>query len=251
MKLYFDHILGKQQEQDFVFSLVCATFEEHEWDSAFETGWAPAQLWFDSTFAQNKIVWYQSRQTRLVLSSYAPNAKTKKLSKQISYSISKELKHSVDEIYKVYIKYCDYKNFGDLIPRDKFDTYFTGNNYYIYFYDKNELAAITKLSLWSNSLFSELFWWNYETPSLSLGKVSFYLEAELAKSLSIPYLYMGISYNKASIYKSNKKGFEFWTGRQWLSDAKLFQYLCEKDDVISTIDELHDYQYEYLKLLKV
>ena len=80
MRLYFDHILGKQKNKDFVFSLVSATFEEEEWDWAFENGWAPATKWFDSNFAfNNPLVWYQCRQSRIVLDDYSPNPKTKKL----------------------------------------------------------------------------------------------------------------------------------------------------------------------------
>jgi arginyl-tRNA--protein-N-Asp/Glu arginylyltransferase len=124
-------------------------------------------------------------------------------------------------------------------------------NYYINFYVDNNLAAITKLSLWSKSLFSEIFWWDYKDPELSLGKLSFYLESELAKSLNINYLYTGISYNSDSVYKSQKNGFQFWTGRNWISDVDYFIDLCKYDDSIETIEELHNYQYSYLNNLKV
>lgn len=254
MKLYFDHVLGKQESKDFIFSLVTATFENSEWDWAFENGWSPTQKWFESTFANNNLIWYQSRQSRINLKLYKPNPKTKKLVNRnnLRYSISNSLECSIETIYDIYIKYCEHKSFGDLIDKNTFTNYFIGNNYYyIHYYYNNTLVALTKLSLWNKSLFSELFWWNYNNPELSLGKLSFYLEAELAKSLQLPYLYIGLSYDANSIYKSDKHGFEFWTGREWLSDKELFKYLCNKDSSITTIEELHDYQYEYLKLMKV
>jgi hypothetical protein len=255
MKLYFDHVLGKQRSEDFVFTLISATFEAPEWDYAFENGWAPIETWFDSNFSDsNDLIWYQTRQSRISVEYYKPSDKTKKLVKNtiVKYKISKELLCPLDDIYIVYLKYCEYKKFGDLISKETFNTYFNrNNNYYIYFYIGDILVAFTKLSLWGRSLLTEIFWWDYENPELSIGKLSSYLELEIAKTIKVPYVYTGISYGLDSIYKSNKKGFQFWTGRTWSSDVNLFKFLCAKDDSLTTIEDLHDYQYEYLKLLKV
>jgi arginyl-tRNA--protein-N-Asp/Glu arginylyltransferase len=258
MKLYFDHILGKQKNKDFVFSLVSASFKEEEWDWAFENGWAPTAVWFDSNFTKTQdIIWYQSRQSRINLSEYRPNPKTKKLlnNKLLNIKVTDTLSDSLDCINEVYLRYCNYKDFGDMLSIQDITTLLFHNkstkNYYISFYIESKLVAITKLSLWSKSLFSEVFWWNYKNPEFSLGKLSFYLESELAKSLNINYLYTGISYNSDSIYKSQKNGFQFWTGRNWLSDTDYFIDLCKYDDSIETIEELHSYQYSYLNNLKV
>jgi hypothetical protein len=255
MKLFFDHILGKQTHEDLVFNLVSATFEEHEWDYAFENGWAPARYWFDSAFANStNYVWYQSRQTRLDLSEHSVSYKTAKQIKNSNVIVitSKNLECSLSQAYNIYLKYCKTKDFGDIIPTEDFEKYFfKPNQYYIYFYHNNTLEAITIVSKWSNCLFSECFWWTYSTPSLSLGKQSFYYEAKLAKELGIRYLYTGLGYNSSSAYKADKRGFEFWTGREWSRDKEIFKILCENDDKITSIAELHHYQYEYLKLLGV
>ena len=255
MKLYFDHILGKQKNEDFVFSLISATFDDSEWDWAFDNGWLPAQKWFDTDFSNtSSLVWYQSRQSRIKICDYKPSDKTKKLVKNtpVTYKITTELLCAVDDIYSIYTDYCLHKKFGDMISEDDFTTYFNGtNHYYIHFYIDDVLVAFTKLSLWSQSLLTEVFWWNYSNPELCIGKLSAYLEIEIAKKLNLPYLYTGISYGTDSIYKSSKKGFQFWTGRLWSSDALLFTQLCNTDDQIKSIDALHKYQYEYLKILKV
>ena len=258
MELFFDHVAGKQKDKDFLFSLVSATFLEHEWDLAFSTGWAPTTKWFDSNFAiNNSLVWYQCRQSRIVLDDYSPNRKTKKLLSKtpVRYIIDTKLHVSIDTIYSTYLDYCSYKNFGDLISKEDvayyFKPYSNSKHYYIHFYYEDILVAITKLSLWNKSLLSEIFWWNYKNPELSIGKISFYLEIQLAKQLELKYLYTGISYNQDSIYKSYKKGFEFWTGRSWKSDQQLFEYLCQKDDEVTNIEDLHEYQYEYLQKIKV
>ena len=51
------------------------------------------------------------------------------------------------------------------------------------------------------------------------------------------------------MYKSKYDGFEFWTGREWLSDKKLYQQLCSNDDKINSFADLNDYQETYFKLL--
>lgn len=258
MNLYFDHILGKQKNKDFVFSLISATFKEDEWDWAFENGWAPTTVWFDTNFANdNPLIWYQCRQSRIKLSNYKPNPKTKKLINDslFTYKITDNIVEDLPTVYKIYLNYCKHKNFGDLLSIDVIDTLLlqdqSDKKYYIKFYVENKLVAITKLSLWSKSLLSEIFWWDYNNPELSLGKISFYIETILAKQLNVEYLYTGISYNADSAYKSLKKGFQFWTGRYWSFDVDLFNYLCEQDDSINTLDSLHEYQYQYLRKMKV
>lgn len=259
MKLFFDHVLGKQKNEDFVFSLVSATFEEDEWDSAIENGWAPTCNWFDSNFSKDhSLIWYNCRQSRIEVNKYVPNSKTKKLVNNlpVQFVLSTDVLTNLETVQKIYSKYCTYKNFGDPLSIEDIDSLLfkalSSKNYYLYFFnEKEELVAITKLSLWSNSLLSEIFWWDYENPDLSLGKVSFYLEIELAKKLGLKYLYTGISYNSDSIYKSTKKGFQFWTGREWSSDINLFKELCVADDKIESIIDLHNYQYKYLGKLNV
>lgn len=258
MQLYFDHVLGNQKDKDFVFSLVSATFDKAEWDWAFDNGWSPTAAWFDSYFSNNEpLIWYQCRQSRIKLSDYKPNPKTKKVvsNSPVTFYITNKLQPSISEVYDVYLKYCEYKNFGDILSIQDVETLLlhtqSDKNYYIEFYSDHSLIAVTKLSLWSKSLASEIFWWDYSDPSSSLGKVSFYLEIALARRLALDYLYTGISYNSDSIYKSQKNGFQFWTGRHWSSDKLLFKELCIKDDTLTTIEELHTYQYEYLKKLGV
>jgi hypothetical protein len=258
MKLYFDHVLGNQKNKDFVFSLVSATFEKSEWDWAFETGWAPTVVWFETNFSNSEpLIWYQCRQSRIKLSEYKPNPKTKKLvnNTEVKFIITNSLDIPIEDINEVYLRYCEHKNFGDILPFNEVKALLlhekSDKNYYIQFFIEDKLIAITKLSLWGTSLISEIFWWNYQSPELSLGKISFYLEIELAKKLELQYLYTGISYNSDSIYKSQKKGFQFWTGRDWSSDSTIFEGLCLADDTIETIEELHEYQYSYLKKLEI
>ena len=97
------------------------------------------------------------------------------------------------------------------------------------------MIGVTKVSVWSNSVYAEFFWWNYDMPELMLGKISSELEIELAKSTGNRYLYTGLGYHSHGVYKSLKKGFEWWTGREWTNNITKYRYLCKKDDEIKTI----------------
>lgn len=252
MKLYFDHVLGKQKNEDLIYSLISATFEPEEWEYAFNNGWAPTPVWYPSNFNDNHpFIWYQSRQTRICVNSYTCNKKTKKLVKTspVICKISNYLLEDIDTIFAIYSSYCNQKKFGDAVdnPKDLLPYFDTEEPpILLHFFLDNKLIGITKISSWNKVLFSEFFWWDYKNPSLSLGKLSFYLELEYAKKVKSTFLYTGFGYNTDSSYKSLKKGFEFWTGRYWSKDKELFQNLCKKDDEITTLVDLADYQYEYL-----
>ena len=103
------------------------------------------------------------------------------------------------------------------------------------------------MSVWQNSVYSEFFWWNYENPELSVGRLSSEIEINIAKQTGNRYLYTGLGYHKHGLYKSLKKGFEWWTGRDWSKDLKLYKNLCYKDDDITTIDELLQHQTKYFE----
>ena len=118
---------------------------------------------------------------------------------------------------------------------------------FILFYYESKLIGVTKVSVWANSVYAEFFWWNYDMPQLMLGKISSELEIELAKSTGNRYLYTGLGYHSHGVYKSLKKGFEWWTGRKWSTDTDKYKYLCKKDDEIKTIEELHQHQLNYFK----
>ena len=70
---------------------------------------------------------------------------------------------------------------------------------------------------------------------------------DIAKQSGNRYLYTGLGYHHHGIYKSLKKGFEWWTGREWSKDIPLYVHLCNKDDEIKTIDELHQHQLDYFE----
>jgi len=247
MQLYFDNIYGYQTNGDLLFNVVSAHFEKNEYNYAFENGWSPINFWYDGS---SDLIWYQSRNTRIDLHKHYSSKKTRQFIRNspVSYKIVTNYTYST-EIYKIYKNYCIHKDFTDIASYSEIETIFKYplDQQFVLFYYESTLIAVTKISIWSNSLYSEFFWWNYDMPELNVGKISSEAEIEFAKSTGNRFLYTGLGYHSHGVYKSLKKGFEWWTGREWSTDIEKYKYLCKKDDQIKTIEELQTHQLEYFK----
>ena len=62
--------------------------------------------------------------------------------------------------------------------------------------------------------------------------------------------YLSYAYEEASSYKAKYDGFEFWTGRKWLTDKNMYVQLCKEDSKINNLVNLNDYQEKYFKIIK-
>lgn len=215
MKVIFNHVkgFGKVSDQDFIYSephgLLEAGDDEVE---AFENGWIP----WDG-------LWYNLRSVRIDLSQYKPNDTTKKLSKNITFTQEKfEDKPIYRELYE---KYCKHHGFERTITWEQL---FTGNIISYFFNEK--LIGYSAVEIYDRAFCATQFVWDYETPKLSLGKVAQMYECEVAKILNCTHVYILGGYEKCCLYKSDFRGFEWWTGLEWSKDVELYKNLCERDE---------------------
>lgn len=252
MNLFFDHICGQQADTDFIHCLVSATFDKEEYDWAFENGWCPSNIWYnqETNFKkQNKIIWYQSRQSRINLDSYKISKSEKKLRRRcgdVKIQITQD--PDLEALYRIYEKYVDQKNFQDRMNKEDFvSSYGSDNEWFILFDD----AAFTVMEICGSNLLSHQFCWDYAKPELYLGKYSTYIEIEFAIKNNLKNVYLGPSYETHSLYKSAYSGFEFWTGRTWCSDKSLFEKILTKDANTKDIQEITDGYDEYFKMFDV
>lgn len=254
MKLFFDHICGKQADTDFLHCLVSATFEPNEYDWALENGWCPSNIWYNQNTnfkQQNKIIWYQSRQSRINISEYKQNKSEKRIRKRFKNSgLDCTITQSPDFnlLYDIYSEYIKFKNFGDNMTKDEFLESYKNSKDWFLVYGKEAFSVI---EIVGENLISHQFCWNYNSPYLSLGKYSTYMEIEFAKNKNLKNVYMGPSYEKHALYKSNFSGFEFWTGRKWLNEKKAYESLLNIDDEADTIESISSKYNDYFSLLSV
>ena len=254
MKLYFDHICGQQKNTDFIHTLVSATFEPDEYDKALNDGWSPSDIWYnnDTNFKKNnEIIWYQSRQTRINLSKYEENRSERKARKKAKiYEAEAKISTEPDfnKLYSIYLKYVKYRGFKDTLSRNEFiKTYVNGNNHYILYGD----CAFSVVEIVGKSLICHQFCWDYEEPSIGLGKYSTYAEIDFAISKNLENVYLGPSYESCSIYKSTYSGFEFWTGRIWSDNVELYENSLRNDEKLNSVKDIVDNYDNYFESFSV
>lgn len=252
MKLFFDHICGQQANTDFIHCLVSATFEPKEYDWALENGWSPSNIWYnqETNFKkENKIIWYQSRQSRINLASYEQTKNERKLRRRCNnVKIEYTQNPNLNSLYRIYDKYVAQKGYKDRMNLDEFlNSYKSEEDWFILFDD----VAFTVMSICGSNVLSHQFCWDYANPELYLGKYSTYLEIDFANNLGLKHIYLGPSYEKHSLYKSSYSGFEFWTGRRWSPENELFAKLLHQDKDLNKISDITSKYDEYFKMFDV
>lgn len=217
MKVYFDHVTGFGKVSDLEVIVNCAygILEPNESDiDALKQGWIP---W------EGK--WYNERSTRINLSEYSPSKTTKKLAKNIIVELG-SLDASLEKYEELYDKYCKYHGFKRDIKLESF------KDCSVIEYHTDELIGISLYKQFDTQFVAYQFIWNYADPRLSLGTIAQMVECETAKLLSCEYVYLLGGYEQCCLYKSNYRGFEFWTGQEWSTDVDLYRRLIERDELI-------------------
>lgn len=113
---------------------------------------------------------------------------------------------SYEACAKIYIQYCEYKQFGDMIPLFK-EEFCTDIVERIGYYDKNnQLCAFTLAHLFpsANCAYASYFAWNYQNPKLGMGNIANKNEIARYKRLGYDYYYLG----PAMPYKAKLQGYE-------------------------------------------
>ena len=125
-----------------------------------------------------------------------------------NYSVMKNCKilenPPIDELNKIYKKYCRHKGFKSVMPMFDND-YLRDTNDIIGYYDEDKLVAFSCIMIQDNESVEALqFAWDYEKSKLHLGIKSLRNECAVYKEKGYKYLYLG----EAHTYKKQMEGFE-------------------------------------------
>jgi len=256
MKIFFDHIAGNITNRELVYSPATAIFEDNEYEYAVESGWHIAEswgvddfAWFNDTNASGKKVWYQARSTRIDTDKFSEKSRHRKRIRRAGLETKILDCTSVDNslLWEVYRKYIDKKGFVDFYSNqeDLFKPVY-GDRSYITYSKNGKLIAFSVLEeVGLKSVVALQFAWDYEDPDLGVGYINKLYQFRLMKDRSRRYMYLGNSYERPSLGKSDYAGFEWWDGRKWSGDISLFRFLLEKESDISTLEDLYSLQREY------
>jgi arginyl-tRNA--protein-N-Asp/Glu arginylyltransferase len=222
IEVVFDHIggFGKVTKEDFIYSNPIGIARNTLYLSYLEKGWIEWEGY-----------WYNLRSVRVKVADYKPTKTVRKLSKRVRYELTLVDNYLIEQLKPVYDSYVKHKEFERNIDLNQF----FGYRALVYYHNDTLVGAnIFKLYLQDNrsAFVSYQFLWDYADPTLSLGNVSQYYEIDLAKKFECDFIYLLGGYETSSLYKSQYKGFQWWTGQQWSTDVELYQTLCKRDDHI-------------------
>lgn len=219
IKVVFDHIegFGKITQLDFIYSDPKGINLKEDYLDYLEEGWVEWQNY-----------WYNLRSTRILIKDYSPTKTTKKLSKRVNLTYTVLTSQQLKVLTPIYKKYVKVKEFTRDISLKDFEDFSA-----IFYWDQEELIGASIYKLYNQEGKSALvvyqFLWDYQDPKLSLGNVAQYFEIKLAQSKGCDYVYLMGGYEESCIYKSQFKGFQWWTGKEWSEDINLYQELCQRD----------------------
>ena len=228
MYMVFDHAFGLQSQAEvYHFGATLLGVEPHEHNEALAHGWL-----ITTNHGQPK--WYQSRSTRCNLE----HTDYTMLSADQAQILQDPLPLvEIDHIYSAYCYYKRYKKYfevGEQLEWDQFMGY----------YDQDHnLQAWSKLRRYSTeAIETVVFAWDYRNPEQHLGIKTLEHELAWAKSQGYRYVYMGPGYERMNRYKADVVGFEWWTGSEWSTDRDQYRALCERDNKIKSVEDLHGIQ---------
>lgn len=220
MKIYTDHFYGSEEKIDLQVIRLTLDLENSKEVEALEKGWS-----------LNKDVWYNSRSTRLNTSAYSSTKIINGYNVEYTKNITDLQYKQINEIYDQFIKMKNFNKLYELLPNHKRTSWLLVSS-------DNNIHAFTMFTQYDGALESNLSAWDYSEPKKSIGKKLIDFEIDIAKKMGYQHLYIGSGYNQSSIYKSNLKGFEWWTGNEWSNDKDKYNELCYRDSSIKTLEEL-------------
>ena len=246
MELLFDHTFGKQEQQDLVICRPMAVVDQDEEAEAIDRGWLALD-----TPIKGKEVFYQSRSTRINMDRYRPRYKHhthdgKEIGVKIIDASEMVKLLSLPHIYKQYMKRknfgADYDPFGHYHKRDQFMIFFLGTADNIvgftkqkkYRYQEDNYSTIDNFDSKDLAGLESCIHAN----TIPISNITLDMEIEWASNHYVRYFYMGSGYELSSEYKSNYRGFEWWTGTEWSRNKRQYRRLCKRDSRLSGFSDL-------------
>jgi len=246
MQLLFDHTLGKQEHTDLVLCRPMAIVDDTEEVEALCEGW----LALDHPIKKQEV-FYQSRSTRINLDEYKPRYKKHEWQGQpieIKIIDASEMVRllGLPHIYKQYMarkKFTqDYDPFLHYNKRDQFMLFYIGTADNIvgftkqkrYRYQEDNYIAQLGDDLSDLAGLESVIHAN----TVPISLITLDMEILWASEHNVSYFYMGSGYEASSVYKSNYRGFEWWTGTEWSKDKKLYRSLCKRDSRIEALKDV-------------
>lgn len=219
MHIVYEPIWGSQERWNLSLVKPILTVGKYEEDIALSNGWLI-----------NNGEWYHSRSVRIKTASL--------LEKYKDYTtvILNELDSTMTNVIGImWMQYLERKHLPSLYSpfADK------DRASWLLLYDKdNRLVSFTKMVKYEGGIESCLN--AYREEPGSIGKRMLELEVTWAHNNGYQHLYIGPGHERSSTYKADIPGFEYWTGREWSTNAIEYKNLCIRDSEINDLTQLSE-----------
>lgn len=250
MEIFFDHIAGQTQDRELIYSPASAVFESEEYSWAVENGWQIATVWDDDDFAWfndckslGVDVWYQSRVSRIELSSAKEKSRHRTKMKKSGATVEWVKDPDKSLYWEIYLEYVKAKGYSEMYgtPEVFFKPIY-GERKYLQYKIAGKVVAYSVIEFLGKSALALQFCWDYQTPEARLGYINKYYQFRYLRELECDYMYLGTSYEVSSLKKGEYAGFEWWTGRDWSKNSDLYRDLVVGESNMHTMDDLHKQQ---------
>ena len=167
-------------------------------------------------FYNSNNIWKQTRLTRINLDMF------NKTDDKFYYNIKKKNVNIYNFIYDSYMQQRRYyKHTGD---RDFIET----DNIINYLDESSNVIGYSKFTDYNTVIDLKLFCVLENKLNITSQK-TLNFELNLFKEQDYKYAYLGPSFQRSSIFKSNIQGFEWWTGTKWSTNKREFIKRCSND----------------------
>lgn len=218
----------------YYFNFLLEDKDSHDKSYLLSRGFYPDMQQYLYEEGNNPLYWIQVRSTRIniPLCSLERNNTYNRFYKggfSIERVYFKDLKNHIPSMQTVFNQYKKLKEIDEDLNFKKLDLFSNIILFVAYDKDKNPYAYNLGF-LYDSSL---VLSFNFQINNDKYYSVGSVLRSEVRKwcvDNGIEYYYIGDGYEDWGIYKSSEsRGFEWWNGKDWITDVDSYVSLCNKD----------------------
>jgi len=226
MQLLFSEYPATYKSYTFPYQVWAKEESTTERDQLLAQGFLPTR--------QKIGLWYLARSSRIALDRFEVSSENRRVLKntdQFTATVTKASQFTLtQEHFQVIRTFC-IQTIGTTFSESSVKRMFSPHwcSTVIEWHKDGVLVGVSPVLETDSSIF---YWYGFLDPEQSKSGLGMrmMLEAVMqAKEAGRQFGYVGTTYTKSSLYKTNLKGFEFFNGFGWSNNEDELKYLLEKD----------------------
>jgi len=230
MKLLFSEYKSDYSHYIFPYAVWAVPQGEETPSDIFEQGFLPSSYDLDR--------YYMCRHVRIALAEYQPSSENRRIIRKGEGVAFKLLKKQDFELTQQRVEFCkkyaDAKFGADVMTLDKLEQLFASPvcSHVLLFRDAAMQKDVGYVVLYLEPTRAGFYYYAFydlNHSNKSLGMFMMTAAVGFMKEKGFEHIYLGSCYSRNAMYKTQFKGFEFWTGFRWSDDTSELKYLINRD----------------------